>query len=85
MVLWGLLLAAVWPTTSYVLVGWDCANPTHVTAYNKEQMCSKEPLHQEVPLGHEVHVLQSRFGRPRDIAVNSQCPSGHLGVESGAT
>ena len=58
MVLWGLLLAAVWPTASYVLTGWDCANPTHVTAYNKDRMCSQEPLHQEVPLGHEVHILQ---------------------------
>ena len=53
-VLWCLLLGAVWP----VLMGWDCANPTHETAYNKDKMCNKDPLHMEEHLGHKFHVLQ---------------------------
>ena len=52
--LWCLLLGAMWPTASYVLTGCDCANPTHVAAYNKDKMCDKDPLH----LGHEFHFLQ---------------------------
>ena len=94
MVLWYLLLAVVWPTASYVLTGWDCANPTHVTAYNKDRMCNKELLHLEEHLGHEFHVLQhSRKyrvqlpdrGVPVDLPVRRMGPpQGDLGPHSAA-
>ncbi len=56
--LWFLVLGAVWPAASYVLTGWDCANPTHVTAYNKDKLCKSGPQYLEEPLGHKYQVLQ---------------------------
>ncbi len=55
---WWLVLGAVWPAASYVLTGWDCANPTHVTAYNKDKLCESGPRYLEEPLDHEYQVLQ---------------------------
>ena len=39
LVLLCLLAGVVWPAASYVISAWDCANPTHVTAYNRDRMC----------------------------------------------
>ncbi len=56
MVLWVLILGAVWPAASYVLTGWDCANPTHVTSFNKDKLCEEGPsyLDQE-PLAFQLN------------------------------
>jgi hypothetical protein len=58
MVLWILILGAVWPAASYVLTGWDCANPTHVTAFNKDKLCEQGPNYLEQPLEQKHMVLQ---------------------------
>ncbi len=56
--LWVLVLGAAWPAASYVLTGWDCANPTHVTAFNKDKLCESGPSYLEEPLDHKYQVLQ---------------------------
>jgi hypothetical protein len=86
LVLWFLVLGAAWPAASYVLTGWDCANPTHVTAYNKDKLCESGPQYPENYWTTSTKSCSmSRYEKPRAIAANWQFPSGPSAVGCGDT
>ena len=45
-------------TATYVVSGWDCSNPMHVTAFARERLCNQSPLNGEQSLGTDFTVLQ---------------------------